>query len=69
MYVDGEVLNFRMSYKAKLLPNIEVASVVIDEAGKGTLISSGGEVNGAPLEFGGTLSIHLVWRWVCWGIS
>jgi hypothetical protein len=36
MYVDGEVLNFRMSYKAKLLPNIEVASVVI--ATKDTLL-------------------------------
>lgn len=29
MYTPGEVLNFRMSYKAKLLPNIEVASVTI----------------------------------------
>lgn len=29
MYNAGEVLNFRMSYKAKLIPNIEVASVTI----------------------------------------
>lgn len=36
MYVDGEVLNFRMSYKAKLFPNIEVANVTI--ATKDTLL-------------------------------
>lgn len=28
-YVDGEELTFRMSYKAKLLPNIEVATVTL----------------------------------------
>lgn len=29
LYTNGEVLNFRLSYRAKLIPNIEVASITI----------------------------------------
>ena len=40
-----------------------------DEAGKGTLILSGGGGNKAPFEFGATLGVPLKWRRVCRGNS